>query len=242
MFLHYLGKHKPKIASCYCHLNAECYFVNRHRKYIHIITRSQLNRPLFARKSAICTKQDQRRYILSSCVCLVSVCVCLCVCVSVCCWPKFWRLTATYWRNHSKRTGKYQMANNSVNHWLLAYVFNKFGESDKQRQRSVYMCCGNILRLLTFRQNWRQNYSGTFYFRTRCRRHRHLRPYFAFFTFTFICQEWYAMCYNKTVIGRTSQAKSSYICCSKICSQTMNVQFLHRLMRIVDVWEAKMDD
>jgi len=170
------------------------------------------------------------------------LCVCLCVCVSVCCWPKFWRLTATYWRNHFKRTGKYQMANNSVNHWLLAYVFNKFGESDKQRQRSVYMCCGNILRLLTFRQNWRQNYSGTFYFRTRCRRHRHLRPYFAFFTFTFICQEWYAMCYNKTVIGRTSQAKSSYICCSKICSQTMNVQFLHRLMRIVDVWEAKMDD
>jgi len=48
-------------------LNAGCYFANIHRKHIHIITWSQLNRPLFSQESTVCTKQDlgrvRREYI-----------------------------------------------------------------------------------------------------------------------------------------------------------------------------------
>jgi len=52
------GNRKPKIASF--HLNAESCFASRHRKHIHIINWSQLNRPLFSRESAVCNKQDLR--------------------------------------------------------------------------------------------------------------------------------------------------------------------------------------
>jgi len=49
---------KPKIVSFY--LNAESCFASRHRKHIHIITRSQLNCSSFTQESAVCTKQDLR--------------------------------------------------------------------------------------------------------------------------------------------------------------------------------------
>ena len=51
------GNRKPKIASF--HLNAESCFASRHRKHIHIITWSPLNRPSFSHESSVCTKEDQ---------------------------------------------------------------------------------------------------------------------------------------------------------------------------------------
>jgi len=50
------GNRKPKIASF--RLNTESCFASRHRKHIHIITWSQLNRPSFSQELAVCTKQD----------------------------------------------------------------------------------------------------------------------------------------------------------------------------------------
>ena len=52
------GNKKPKSASF--HLNAGSCFASRHRKHIHIITWSQLNRSSFSQESAACTKQDRR--------------------------------------------------------------------------------------------------------------------------------------------------------------------------------------
>jgi len=57
VLLHYLGKQKAE--NCIFLLKFWEFFASRHRKYIHIITWSQLNRPLFSQESAVCTKQDQ---------------------------------------------------------------------------------------------------------------------------------------------------------------------------------------
>jgi len=51
------GNRKPKIVSF--HLNAQSCFASRHRKHIHIITWSQLNRSSFSQESAVCTKQNR---------------------------------------------------------------------------------------------------------------------------------------------------------------------------------------
>ena len=65
---------KPKIASL--HVNAECCFANRHTRYIHIITWSQLNRPSFTQVSTVCTKQNLRREysMLPSVIIIYRVC------------------------------------------------------------------------------------------------------------------------------------------------------------------------
>jgi len=55
VLLHYLGKQKAEN----CIFLLKFFFASRHRKHIHIITWSQLNRPLFSQELAICTKQDQ---------------------------------------------------------------------------------------------------------------------------------------------------------------------------------------
>jgi len=87
--------------------NSESCFARRHRKHIHIITWSQLNRLMFSQESSVCPKQDQwSEYSMLSSVTTHSIVhqVCgdvdLCVKSGSCSLSSLkWKVEGQYWKD-----------------------------------------------------------------------------------------------------------------------------------------------